>query len=283
MAEQKPTMLGSMMATLSVLYCFFLLAIFLVPLATDLIVPKEVLDSYHYDTHGVLEYVQIYLASVSILFLLYLLFGLARPRRSALNHTGHTSAFVRVGGLVFGIGSIAYLILRLIEDIYKPHCSPNAMKLARLLSLAVTVLQMVAVILCSRIKIDRGWGAPHFGCMHLVAMNLVTWCWTVYKESQHVMHLADHIKKCVHLNERGTSNAHNDDHPLRRRRFTPSEIGNDCSPLFLDSEEFFYPLQIEFVLIGKYTSMLASLFLLILIDVLRRDSVRQHLASNSKA
>ena len=109
------------------------------------------------------------------------------------------------------------------------------------------MLQMAAVILCSRIKLDRGWGAPHFGCMHLVAMNLVTWCWTVYKESEHVMHLADHIKKCVHLNERGASNSNH----LRRKRTSQGGSGKACSPLFLDFEEFFYPLQIEFVLIGK--------------------------------
>ena len=247
MEEQKPTMLGPMMATLSLLYCFFLLSIFLVPLATGLIVPNKVLDAYHYNTQGVLEYVQIYLASISIIFLLYLLVGLTRPSRSALNHTGHTSAFVRIGGFVFGIGSIAYLTLRLIEDIYNPKCSTNAMKLSRLLSLTVTMLQMAAVILCSRMKLDRGWGAPHFGCMHLVAMNLVTWCWTVYKESEHVMHLADHIKKCVHLNERGASNYNH----LRNKRSSQGGSEKACTPLFLDFEEFVYPLQIEFVLIGK--------------------------------
>ena len=267
------------MATLSVLYCFFFLSIFLVPLATGLIIPKDVLDSFHYDTHAVQEYVQIYLASVSIVFLLYLLFGLTHPSRSTLNCTGHTSAFVRVGGLVFGLGSITYLGLRLVEDAYKPNCSTKAMTVSRILSLVVTVLQMSAVILCSRIKIDRGWGAPHFGCMHLVAMNLVTWCWTVYKESEHVMHLADHIKRCVHLNKIGTSNAQDDDHPLRRRNASPDESGNDCSPLFLDFEEFFYPLQIEFVLIGKFSQLSSSNLIL----DFRCHCVCQHLESHSEA
>ena len=261
MGEEKPTtptklgsvevkthsMLGSVVGTLSVLYCFFLLSIFIVPTITGLIVPKEKLDSYGYDTELVLSYVQIYLAAVSILFLLYLLLALTKPSRSTLNHTGHSSAFVRVGGFVFGIGSIAYLTLRLIEDFYNTNCSTTPTKLARFLYLIVMVLQTIAVILCSRIKIDQGWGAPHFGCMHLVATNLVTWVWTVYKESEHVMHLADVIKRCVHLNESGTSD-HNDDHHRMKRA---AGGGGECYPLSLDLEEIFYPFQIEFVLIGK--------------------------------
>ena len=260
------------MATLSVLYCFFLLSIFLVPLATGLIVPNKVLDAFHYNTQGVLEYVQIYLASISIIFLLYLLLGLTRPSRSALNHTGHTSAFVRVGGFVFGIGSIAYLTLRLFEDIYNPKCSTNAMKLSRLLSLTVTMLQMAAVILCSRIKLDRGWGAPHFGCMHLVATNLVTWVMTVYKESEHVKHQADVIKKCVPLNE----TSHDDEHHRMKRG---AGGGGDCNSLSLDFEEIFYPFQIEFVLICEKTHLASSK----LIFIFRCNCICQHLESHRKA
>jgi len=254
MGETSPSLIGSVVGTLSVLYCFFLLSICIVPLATGLIVPEEKLKSYGYDTDGVLEYVQIYLAAGSIVFFLYLLLGLTRPSRSALNDTGHTSAFVRVGGFVFGMGSMAYLTLRLIEDFYNPVCSTTTLKLGRFLSLTVTVLQMSAVILCSRIKLDQGWGAPHFGCMHLVATNLVTWVMTVYKESEHVMHLAADIHDCVHINEvhrtsnNGTSNnVHNDGHHITKRA---TGGGSGCTPLSLDFEEIFYPFQIEFVLIG---------------------------------
>ena len=148
-------MLGSVTSTLSVLYCLFLLSIFSVPSITGLILSKEKLDAHGYDTDGVLEFVQIYLAAGSIVFLLYLLLGLTRPSRSALNDTGHTSAFVRVGGFVFGAGSVAYLALRRIEDYYNPDCSTTTAKVIRCLSLTVTMLQMAAVILCSRIKIDQ--------------------------------------------------------------------------------------------------------------------------------
>ena len=250
------------MGPLSVLYGFFLLSIFIVPLATGLLVPKGVLDSYHYDTEGVMEFVQIYLGIGSIIFLLYLLLGLTRPSRSTLNETGHTSAFVRVGAFVFGMGSIGYLIIRLVEDFYKYECTTSTqLKVERFLMLIVNTLQMIAVIFCSRIKIDQGWGAAHFGCMHLVATNLVTWVCTVYKESEHVMHLADDITKCLrfrlHENgtpaEHGTSNPHDENH-LRRKR--AAEGGSDCTPLSLDFEEIFYPFQIEFVLIGKCLSCL---------------------------
>ena len=252
MEGSSPTMYGSMMATLSVLYCLFLLAIFIVPLCTGLIIPGDKLLSYNYDTEAVLEYLQIYMASVSIIFFLYLLLGLTRPSKSALNATGHTSAFVRVGGFVFGMGSMAYLTLRVIEDISKPECHPSfELKLGRFLSLIFTILQMVAVILCSRIKIDEGWGVPHFGCMHLVAANLVTWVLSVYKESEHVMHLAEDIKTCVKFGERSSDNgtSHHDDDHHRRRRAADENSG--CAPLSATFEEIFYPFQIEFVLIGK--------------------------------
>ena len=261
MGETTPSLIGSVVGTLSVLYCFFLLSICIVPLATGLIVPEEKLKSYGYDTDGVLEYVQIYLAAGSIVFFLYLLLGLTRPSRSALNDTGHTSAFVRVGGFVFGMGSMAYLTLRLIEDFYNPVCSTTTLKLGRFLSLTVTVLQMSAVILCSRIKLDQGWGAAHFGCMHLVATNLVTWVMTVYKESEHVMHLAADIKNCVHINEEHRSpirtldngHVHNDKPKPDGHHITKRAAGggSGCTPLSLDFEEIFYPFQIEFVLIGE--------------------------------
>ena len=124
-------------------------------MATGLLVPKGVLDSYHYDTEGVTNAVQIYLSIGSIIFLLYLLLGLTRPSRSVLNDTGHTSAFVRVGAFVFGMGSIGYLTIRLIEDFYNYDCSKVQVKLVRFLMLVVSMLQMIAVILCSRIKIDQ--------------------------------------------------------------------------------------------------------------------------------
>ena len=219
-------------------------------MATGLLVPKGVLDSYHYDTEGVTNAVQIYLSFGSIIFLLYLLLGLTRPSRSVLNDTGHTSAFVRVGAFVFGMGSIGYLTIRLIEDFYNYDCSKVQVKLVRFLMLVVSMLQMMAVILCSRIKIDQGWGAAHFGCMHLVATNLVTWVSVVYKESEHVMHLAADITRCLPENRTET-------HPRTKRAAGGgNSTGSDCAPFYPAFEEIFYPFQIEFVLIGKYLSCL---------------------------
>ena len=219
-------------------------------MATGLLVPKGVLDSYHYDTEGVMEYVQIYLGIGSIIFLLYLLLGLTRPSRSVLNDTGHTSAFVRVGAFVFGMGSIGYLTIRLFEDFYKYECTTIQLKVERFLMLIVNALQMIAVIFCSRIKIDQGWGAAHFGCMHLVATNLVTWVSVVYKESEHVMHLAADITRC--LPENGTVTHTR----TKRAAGGGNSTGSDCAPFYPAFEEIFYPFQIEFVLIGKYLSCL---------------------------
>ena len=48
--------------------------------------------------------------------------------------------------------------------------------------------------------------------------------------------------------ENGSSDVHIDDHHRTKRA---AGGGSDCTPLSLEFEEIFYPLQIEFVLIGR--------------------------------
>ena len=112
--------------------------------------------------------------------------------------------------------------------------------------------------------------------MHIVVTNLVTWVMTVYKESEHVVHLADVIKGCDDVHENKTSDMHDDDDNHRRKRSAEGE--SDCAqPLSLNFKEFFYPFQIEFVLIGKN---LASSNLILFS---RRHCTYQHLESHCKA
>ena len=112
--------------------------------------------------------------------------------------------------------------------------------------------------------------------MHIVVTNLVTWVMTVYKESEHVVHLADVIKGCDDVHENGTSDMHDDDDNHRRKRSAEGE-SDYAQPLSLNFKEFFYPFQIEFVLIGKN---LASSKLIL---ISRRRCIYQHLESHRKA
>ena len=261
-------MVKNLLSTLSVLYCLLLLAIYIVPLATKLIAPEENLKNYGYNPDYVMDGIHIYMFAVSTLFLLYLIFGLSRANSSSSYKGSHASAFVRVGAVFFGLGTIGHLGTRLMEDVKalideNNSCSKTPEILARFLSFINVLLQISAIILCCRMKVKPGWGVPFFGLMHMVATNLIAWGWAVYEESLHIQH--DAVKKelgtCM-SGRKGSydryhdqdDNGHHryDDHGLERAKRAADSSGN-CQPLSGATEPFFYPFLIEFVLIGEYT------------------------------
>ena len=274
---EMPRTISDLLSTLSVLYCLFLFAAYTVSVLSGLILSLDIQCKYHYDTETVAEAILIFLLVGSILFLLYFLVYLTRPSRSSLNPMGHSSAFVRFGSVLFGLGVICYLGVQIIEDIVNnvkyAKLVPNRAKRAavstgsncfgvdasacynhvdgavRILMAIMAVLQMVAVIICSRVKLARGWGGAHFGCMHLLATNMVIWVWAVYEESKHLMHVAD---GCKTTTSNATANASttelklNQEHHITKR----AAEGNPCRKFSSRASEFFFPFIIEYVLIG---------------------------------
>ena len=251
MGWQPSPMVKTLLSTLSVLYCLLLLAIYIAPLATGLIAPKASLESYGYKPDSVLDGIHIYMFATSATFLLYLIFGLSRATSSTSYHGSHASAFVRVGAVFFGVGTIGHLSLRLSEDVLSlldedKDCSKTPEMLARLLCLLSVVLQTAAIILCSRMKLKPGWGAPYFGLMHMVATNLVAWAWAVYEESLHISH--ESIGKFA-----GQCSVGRQGYDVgRQRNKRAADSSSDCQPLSKASEPYYYPFLIEFVLIGEH-------------------------------
>ena len=251
MGWQPSPMVKTLLGTLSVLYCLLLLAIYIAPLATGLIAPEPSLKSYGYKPELVLNGIHIYMFATSVLFLFYLIFGLSRASSSTSYQGSHASAFVRVGAVFFGLGTIGHLALRLMEDAKSlldedNDCSKTPEMLARLLCLLSVVLQISAIILCSRLKLKPGWGAPYFGLMHMVATNMVAWAWAVYEESLHITHEAISSfegGQCI------VGRSYDVGHHRNKRA---SDSSSNCQPLSKASEPFFYPFLIEFVLIGEY-------------------------------
>jgi len=242
-------MAKTLLSTLSVLYSLLLLAIYIAPLATGLIAPEPSLESYGYKPKLVRDGIHIYMFAVSVLFLIYLIFGLSRASSSTSYQGSHASAFVRVGAVFFGLGTIGHLALRLMEDVdslldEQKNCSKTPEMLARLLCLLSVVLQIAAIILCSRMKLKPGWGAPYFGLMHMVATNMVAWAWAVYEESLHIEHEAKFGGECS-VGRKGDAVGR-----LTERNKRAADSGSNCQPLSKASEPFFYPFLIEFVLIG---------------------------------
>ena len=177
------SMVKTVFSTLSVLYCLLLLAIYIVPLATKLITPEKSLKSYGYYPEsevghlGVLDGIHLYMFSLSVIVLFYLIYGLSRPSSSTSYQGSHTSAFVRVGAVFFGLGTIGHLALRLLEDVKNlagndENCKGKIPQMiSGLIALVAVVMQMVAIIVCPRMKLKPGWGAPYFVTMHLVGGN----------------------------------------------------------------------------------------------------------------
>lgn len=253
MGWQPSPMVKTLLSTLSVLYCLLLLAIYIAPLATGLIAPKASLESYGYKPDSVLDGIHIYMFATSALFLLYLIFGLSRATSSTSYHGSHASAFVRVGAVFFGVGTIGHLSVRLLEDVKSlldedKDCSKTPEMLARLLCLLSVVLQTAAIILCSRMKLKPGWGGPYFGLMHMVATNLVAWAWAVYEESLHISHesIGTFAGQCS-VGRKGFEVGR-----LTQREKRAAESSGNCQPLSKASEPYYYPFLIEFVLIGEY-------------------------------
>ena len=265
----KPSyMVKNLLSTLSVLYCLLLLAIYIVPLATKLIAPEKNLENYGYNPDYVMDGIHIYMFAVSSLFLLYLIFGLSRGNSSSSYKGSHASAFVRVGAVFFGLGTIGHLGTRLMEDVKalideNNSCSKTPEILARFLSFLNVLLQISAIILCCRMKVKPGWGVPFLGLMHMVATNLIAWGWAVYEESLHIQH--DAVKKELGTCMSGRKGSYDryhaqddsghhgyDDHGLERAK-RAADSSSNCQPLSGATEPFFYPFLIEFVLIGGHT------------------------------
>ena len=253
--EWRPSEISSfMLSSFSVIYCLFLLSIYIVPTSTGMITDPEPYKESGTTSDSVGIWILIFLFGGSNLFLIYLFLILSRPSRSIQGDSANGSAFVRVGAVIFGLGSLVYLILCLIDGFAADNTCTLQLQLTMCLGLIFVLLQLAAIILSPRIQIDNHWGGAHFGLMHLLATNLILWMWAVEIESLHILHYA---KK----NEGSTRFLFTEESGSRRKR--AAETG-ECG-LWVATSEFskslepiFYPFLIEFALIGKDYSFFST-------------------------
>ena len=245
--EWRPSEISSfMLSSFSVIYCLFLLSIYIVPTSTGMITYPEPYTESGTTSDSVGIWILIFLFGGSNLFLIYLFLVLSRPSRSMQGDSANGSAFVRVGAVIFGLGSLTYLVLCLIDGFAVDNTCTLQLQLTMCLGLIFVLLQLAAIILSPRIQIDNHWGGAHFGLMHLLATNLILWMWAVEIESLHILHYAE-------------KNEGSFVYGLRRKR--AAETG-ECglwvatSQLSKSLEPIFYPFLIEFALIGKNYSFL---------------------------
>ena len=242
--EWRPSEISSfMLSSFSVIYCLFLLSIYIVPTSTGMITDPEPYSESGTDSDTVGIWILIFLFGGSNIFLVYLFLVLSRPSRSIQGDSANGSAFVRVGAVIFGLGSLIYLILCIIDGFAVDNTCSLQIQLTMCLGLIFVLLQLAAIILSPRIQIDNHWGGAHFGLMHLLATNLILWMWAVEIESLHILHYAEKNEKYTRLNCT----------PRRKRGAATGECGLwvATSELSKSLETIFYPFLIEFALIGK--------------------------------
>ena len=235
---------SDLLSWFSVIYCIFLLSLYIVPTGTGMITYPE---PYNSDKFG--TWILIYVFGGSNLFLSYLFLVLSRPSRSIQGDSANGSAFVRVGAVIFGLGSLAYLLLCLIDAFEDPTCTVQ-LQLTMTLGLIFVVLQLAAIILSPRIQIDSHWGGGHLGLMHLLATNLIVWMWAVEIESLHILHYAQESEDKTRFKPLVQPDSHG---PRRKRAAPTGECGlwvAKPGELTKDLEPIFFPFLIEFALIG---------------------------------
>ena len=235
---------SDLLSWFSVIYCIFLLSLYIVPTGTGMITYPE---PYNSDKFG--TWILIYVFGGSNLFLSYLFLVLSRPSRSIQGDSANGSAFVRVGAVIFGLGSLAYLLLCLIDAFEDSTCTVQ-LQLTMTLGLIFVVLQLAAIILSPRIQIDSHWGGAHLGLMHLLATNLIVWMWAVEIESLHILHYAKESEDQTRFKPLVQPDSHG---PRRKRAASTGECGlwvAKPGELTKDLEPIFFPFLIEFALIG---------------------------------
>ncbi|XP_074597257.1 proton channel otopetrin-like a isoform X2 [Brevipalpus obovatus] len=145
----------------------------------------------------------LYLYSVSLLFLFYVLFYLLhdvpktdqnrnqepnskKKERITETDKSHGSIFLRIGAVAFGLGTMIYNGLEFGSYFEIPHSSPCYSLLLAVnpfLQAAFTFAQMYFIFTYSRLSINKFKLVARLGLMHLVGTNICVWIRTLGKET----------------------------------------------------------------------------------------------------
>ena len=137
---------------------------------------------------------------------------------------------VRLGALIFGLGSIVYYIIEMITVLcsHEQTSTTPVLALNDFLAIGFSLLQTFMVFMYPRLNISCHELLNQFGTMHLVALNIIMWIRTLIRESIHEAieallddphgHVKDssYAKLLEHFYGHHSSNAHkrsvDDDH-----------------------------------------------------------------------
>lgn len=191
----------------------------------------------------------------------------------AVDSRNYGSFYLRVGAVVFGIGSMIYSGLEFIQFMeIKTECWNIVQVLTPCFQLMFTFMQLYFIFINSRMTFHRHQAIGHMGLMHLMATNLSVWLHSVIAEAEHeILHRHGHYDQMSELGNHGRNftfdnmlvadddcvfppESEEETHE-RVKRSAPMMLPPICresqifSELIQDLSPFLFPCKIEYSLI----------------------------------
>ncbi|XP_018025126.1 uncharacterized protein LOC108680745 isoform X2 [Hyalella azteca] len=112
-----------------------------------------------------------------------------------ITESTHESMYLKMGAMVFGIGSMIYSGLEVGQyfDLKATaECADLLMVVSPLSRMLFTFIQMYFIFLNSRVAINKHRTVARFGLMHMIATNLCIWLNVLVEETKHEIHSITH-------------------------------------------------------------------------------------------
>uniref|UniRef100_A0A6A7FU69 Otopetrin-2-like isoform X2 n=1 Tax=Hirondellea gigas TaxID=1518452 RepID=A0A6A7FU69_9CRUS len=112
-----------------------------------------------------------------------------------ITESTHESMYLKMGAMVFGIGSMIYSGLEVGQyfDLKAtPECADILFVISPVSRMIFTFIQMYFIFLNSRVAFNKHRTIARFGVMHMIATNLCIWLNVLVEETKHEIHSLTH-------------------------------------------------------------------------------------------
>lgn len=112
-----------------------------------------------------------------------------------ITESTHESMYLKMGAMVFGIGSMIYSGLEVGQyfDLKSTaECADILLVISPVSRMLFTFIQMYFIFLNSRVAINKHRTIARFGLMHMIATNLCIWLNVLVEETKHEIHSLTH-------------------------------------------------------------------------------------------
>lgn len=110
------------------------------------------------------------------------------PRYTLAESKNHGSMYLKMGAVLFGVGSMIYSGLEVgqyFELKVDDHCADILLAISPAARMLFTFIQMYFIFLNSRVAINRHRVIARFGLMHMIGTNLCIWLNVLVQETKH--------------------------------------------------------------------------------------------------